>query len=252
MSLHFDFRLRLANFVLDVRGTLPRLSVVMGPNGSGKSTFLKALVGAHRVAEGSISLGDTCVCDTTLGVDLPPEARAMAYVPQGYGLFPHMTIGDNVAFAVRSSRREYRKKRAREILARFALEGLSNRYPATLSGGEKQGVALARAMANEAKVLLLDEPFAALDAQVRPLVREALYDFLEDSRLPVVIVTHQAKDVVDWVEHLVVLEQGQVIQAGDPRQIAARPATEFVAAATACWLAPRRISVQSSPLSEDE
>ncbi|GAB5542326.1 MAG: hypothetical protein SangKO_020860 [Sandaracinaceae bacterium] len=214
---------------LTCRGT----TVVMGPNGAGKSTLLQALLGAIRPEDGYVRFGDEILFDHERGIDLPAEERGLAYVPQGYGLFPHLEVLDNVMFGIRTGGRQARIAHALRILDDLGVRPLARRRPTELSGGEMQRVALARAVASSPRVLLLDEPLSALDQSARPKVRRFLGDWLRASRLRTVLVTHDASDARELADELVVLEAGRVVQRGTPDHVAFRPATEFVAALTA-------------------
>ena len=208
--------------------------VIIGPNGSGKTTLLRVIVGAYLPDRGRIALGDRLLFDSSTGVSLAPEERRVGYVPQGYGLFPHLTVLDNVAFGLlagphRKLRAEGRRIAA-EILAEIECGHLARRYPATLSGGEKQRVALARALLPAPEMLLLDEPLAAMDAAARRGLRGYLALHLAERGRPAIVVTHDARDVhALGSPQVYALERGSVVQSGTPEIIAAEPATGFVA-----------------------
>jgi molybdate transport system ATP-binding protein len=204
----------------------------MGPNGAGKTTLLRALLGAERPDAGCVALNDRVLFDRERGVELPPEARAMAYVPQGYGLFPHLTVLENVLFGIRRDPPDERRARASRLLDELEVADLATRMPSKLSGGEQQRVALARAMATEPRLLLLDEPLSALDAGARPRVRRFLAEWLADSGIPALVVTHDPADARAFADEVLVLEEGRVVQRGAPDQLAVRPASEFVVALT--------------------
>jgi molybdate transport system ATP-binding protein len=195
----------------DVRGRIGALAIavtlrvdseplfLVGPNGAGKTTLLRMLLGAHPVEAGRITLGGRVLFDAGAALDRPPERRAIGYVPQGHGLFPHLTALENVAFgplhASPRAPRAAREAEAREALARFDADHLADRRPAALSGGERQRVALARALALRPDALLLDEPFAALDRDARARARALLADDLRAFGIPCVVVTHDPEDV---------------------------------------------------------
>ena len=204
-------------------------SVLVGHNGAGKSTLLKMLVGALQPEHGHLHLNGHVLFDSSKGINLPPEDRGIGYVPQGYGLFPHMTALSNVSFGLlgRFSKTE-RHKRARQYLASINAEHLAERYPDELSGGEQQRIALARALVVEPLGLLLDEPMAALDATARRATRKFLVKHLSALDCPTLVVTHSRRDVVSFSEQVVVLEKGRVVQTGDLDQLTQAPATPFV------------------------
>ncbi|HEY0708473.1 MAG TPA: ATP-binding cassette domain-containing protein [Polyangia bacterium] len=207
-----------------------RPTALVGPNGAGKTSLLLALLGL-RPTRGRIVLGDTTLLSTEKGteerVDLRPELRRLGYVPQSLGLFPHLRVVDNVAFGI-ASRRDARS-RALAWLDQLEVRALADRYPRQLSGGERQRVALARALAAEPRALLLDEPWAALDAPVRRRVREVLLERVRVQKLPTLLVTHDVDDLEHLDGPVIVLEGGQVRQTGERREIAAKPATPFIA-----------------------
>lgn len=235
MSWHVAVRMRLGSLDLDVDlagGEAP--VALIGPNGSGKTTLLRTIAGAHRPTEGSIRLGDRVVFDARRGLDLAPERRHVGYVPQGYGLFPHLSALDNVAFgwAARTpgASRAERRERARAQLAALDCAHLAERAPATLSGGEQQRVALARALTVEPRILLLDEPLAALDARARRAIRGFLAQYFAERKGAALVVSHDARDVRELGVDVHVIEEGRIVQSGPPEALAARPATDFVAA----------------------
>ncbi|MEX2048722.1 MAG: ABC transporter ATP-binding protein [Gemmatimonadota bacterium] len=207
---------------------------LIGPNGSGKTTLLRTLAGAHRPQSGRIRLGERIVFDSETGIDLAPEDRHVGYVPQGYGLFPHLSVLDNVAFGLRArgrggSRAEGRASAA-EALARVGCAQLAERSPTGLSGGEQQRVAVARALTVAPEILLLDEPLAALDARARRQIRGYLVEHLSARSGPALVVSHDPRDVAELGVTVHVLEEGRIVQSGTPDALAARPATEFVEA----------------------
>jgi molybdate transport system ATP-binding protein len=207
---------------------------LIGPNGSGKTTLLRTIAGAYSPDAGTIHLAGEPVFDSGSRLDVPPEGRHVGYVPQGYGLFPHLNVLDNVAFAwlartPRMSKAERRDEAAR-ILARMSCAHLADRMPENLSGGEQQRVALARALTLDPKILLLDEPLAALDATARRSVRAYLFDHLAERGGPAIVVSHDARDVRALGTHVLVIEDGRIVQSGSVDELVARPATAFVEA----------------------
>lgn len=210
---------------------------LMGPNGAGKSTFVRALVGALRPDEGRIELGGDRVFDAERGVWTPPEARRVGLVPQGLGLFGRKSVLDNAAFGPRArgaSRTAARARAARE-LERLGLSALAHRSAAHISSGEAQRLALARALASDPRLLVLDEPFSALDVGRRRVAREALSERLAGEGLATLLVTHDPRDAVALGAHVVVIEDGQIVQEGDCEALAAAPATPFVAELFGTW-----------------
>lgn len=222
-------------------GTLPievdfeggtRPMALVGPNGSGKTTVLRILAGVHPAHDGHIEVDDQVWWSSEAGIDRPPEARGVGYVPQGYGLFPHLTVLHNVAFGLSTGPRQLppaeRTARARQALAEVDCAGLADRRPRRLSGGERQRVALARALVIDPALLLLDEPLAALDAPNRRAVRSLLVEHLARLARPTLVVTHDVRDVAALNADVVVLHEGAVVQRGTLDTLQAAPANDFV------------------------
>ena len=235
--MHWSVRVeaRAGDFRLDVgiEGNAAPVAII-GPNGSGKTTLLRAIAGACRPERGHIRLGDRVLFDSRSGISLAPEERRVGYVPQGYGLFPHLTVLDNVAFGLAAGPgrvdRAGRRRIAAEILAEIECGHLAGRYPAMLSGGEKQRVALARALLPAPEMLLLDEPLAAMDVAARRGLRGYLARHLARRPHPAIVVTHDPRDVRALCRPTVyALEGGKVVQSGSLGRLAAEPATDFVA-----------------------
>lgn len=228
-------RARAGRFVLDVdlRGDDGVLAVV-GPNGSGKTTLLRVLAGALRPDVGRVRVGEAVWEDTEAGVHRPTEARRVGYVPQAYGLFPHLSALDNVAFGLTTrgggrARWADARERAHTVLEEVGLAALGHRRVGRLSGGERQRVALARALVTEPELLLLDEPLAALDATTRRRVRRWLTERLTDFGRPTVLVTHDVRDVEALGAPVVVFDRGRVAHRGELAELAGAPPSEFVA-----------------------
>jgi sulfate transport system ATP-binding protein len=200
------------------------LTALLGPSGSGKSTLLRVIAGLELPDEGEVNiLGE----DAT---DLPPQKRGVGMVFQHYAAFKHMTVFDNVAFGLRIRKCPKAEVRARvtELLHLVQLEGLQDRYPAQLSGGQRQRMALARALAVEPKVLLLDEPFGALDARVRKELRAWLRRLHDDVQVTTVLVTHDQEEAMEVADRVVLMNEGRIEQLGQPRDLYEHPANEFV------------------------
>jgi molybdate transport system ATP-binding protein len=212
---------------LEVGGTT---LAVAGPNGAGKTTLLLSLLGVLRPQAGRVTLDGQLLFDDVSGRDLPTEERRIAYVPQDYALFPHLTARQNVEFALRCRRPPPvdRRDRALALLDRLGAAAYADRMPAELSGGERQRVALARALATEPRALLFDEPFASLDVAARDEVRRSLRDRLAELRLPAIVVTHDPADVEALGAAAMVLEDGRVVQRGTLDELGAHPATDYV------------------------
>ncbi len=201
---------------------------LLGPSGSGKTTLLRIIAGLEFQDSGRVLFDGSDVSTTPVG------ERGVGFVFQQYALFRHMTAAENVAFGLTIRKRRDRpsakeiRERAEELLRLVQLEGLGKRYPAQLSGGQRQRVALARALAIEPKVLLLDEPFGALDAKVRKDLRRWLRDLHHKMGLTSIFVTHDQEEALELADRVVVMDHGVVEQVGTPEQVYMEPATPFV------------------------
>lgn len=232
-GLTVEAEVRRGTFVLaaSLAAAPGEVVAVLGPNGSGKSTLLGALAGLVPLSAGRISLGGEVLDDTADGRFVEPAHRPVGVVFQDYRLFPHLDVRDNIGFAprARGAGRAASREAAQAWIDRFDLVALADRRPGQLSGGQAQRVALARVLAAQPFLLLLDEPLAALDARTRLDVRSALRSHLDDFAGPVVVVTHDPLEAMVMADRLVVIEGGRVVQQGTPGQVARRPATDYVA-----------------------
>jgi molybdate transport system ATP-binding protein len=204
---------------------------VLGPNGAGKTTLLRALAGLQPLDGGAVHLDDVLLDEPATNTFVVPERRSVGVVFQDYLLFPHLTVLENVAFGLRSrgTGRADARKRAREWLARVGLDDRTRTKPAALSGGQQQRVALARALVTRPRLLLLDEPLAALDAGTRTELRRDLRSHLASCGGARILVTHELLDAVALADRLLVLEDGRVAQAGPVHEVASRPRSRYVA-----------------------
>ncbi len=227
VALHHRLRAFELDLALDV-GAGETVALV-GPWGAGKSTVLRSIAGLVR-ARGRVALGAERWLDSAAGVDLPPERRSVGLVFQEYALFPHMTVRENVRFGGR--------ERADELLERLGIAQLANARPGQLSGGERQRVALARALARAPRVLLLDEPLAALDPHTRGIVRAELREFLGETGLPTLLVTHDFEDAAALAARVGVVREGRLLQLSTPGDLLAAPADAVVAGFTGANLLP--------------
>jgi sulfate transport system ATP-binding protein len=200
------------------------LTALLGPSGSGKSTLLRVIAGLEVPDTGHVVLEDRDV------TGLPPQQRDIGFVFQHYAAFKHMTVRDNVAFGLKVRKRPKAEiaSKVDELLGIVGLSGYQDRYPSQLSGGQRQRMALARALAVEPKVLLLDEPFGALDANVRAELRAWLRRLHDEVHVTTVLVTHDQEEAMELADRIVVLNAGQVEQVGAPRELYDTPANEFV------------------------
>jgi len=201
------------------------ITSLVGPSGSGKSTILRLIAGLETPDQGTVSI------DGQELTHVPVRERGVGFVFQSYALFPHMTVFENVAFGLRVRRAPRREveQRVVELLQLVQMESLVRRYPGQLSGGQRQRVAFARALAVRPRVLLLDEPFGALDVRVRVELREWLQGLHDQTRVTTLLVTHDQDEALELSEHVVVMFEGNVAQAGSPTEIYDSPATPAVA-----------------------
>ena len=200
------------------------LTALLGPSGSGKSTLLRSIAGLERLDAGAVVIGGRDV------TGVAPQKRGIGFVFQHYAAFKHMTVRDNVAFGltIRKRPKAETARKVDELLEIVGLDGFQHRYPAQLSGGQRQRMALARALAVDPEVLLLDEPFGALDAKVRADLRQWLRRLHDEVHVTTVLVTHDQEEALDVADRIAVLNQGRIEQVGDPVSLYDRPANDFV------------------------
>jgi iron(III) transport system ATP-binding protein len=203
------------------------IACLLGPSGCGKTTTLRAIAGLEPVTGGSIHIQGRQVSSRSR--QLPPEKRGLGMVFQEHALFPHLTVADNVAFGLRKQPREQQRLRVSECLDRVRLSGMGDRYPHELSGGQQQRVALARALAPRPALLLLDEPFASLDLDLRRALARELGDILRQENVTALLVTHDQEEAFALADRVGVMHQGQLEQWDTPYNIYHAPANRFVA-----------------------
>jgi sulfate transport system ATP-binding protein len=202
------------------------LLALLGPSGSGKTTILRMVAGLEYTDGGQIYFGDE---DAT---NIPVRDRGVGFVFQHYALFPHMTLHENIAFGMKVSKVKRDKAaidaRVDDLLRLVKLDGLGERFPAQISGGQRQRVALARALSVDPKVLLLDEPFGALDANVRRDLRRWLREIHRELGITTIFVTHDQEEALDLADRVVILNQGEIVQQGTPKDVCRQPNSSFV------------------------
>jgi iron(III) transport system ATP-binding protein len=201
------------------------LTAILGPSGSGKTTLLRVLAGFERADAGTVTIGGSVVDGP--GVHLPPERRRIGYVPQEGSLFPHLTVAANIGFGLPA--RQRRGPTTARLLDAVGLAGLGQRYPHQLSGGQQQRVALARALAIEPKIVLLDEPFASLDAHLRASVRADVQALLAKTGITGILVTHDQDEALSTADRVAVLRDGRIAQCDAPQDLYDRPADADIA-----------------------
>ena len=227
--LEADIQLRLGRFSLDAALSAASGEVValLGPNASGKSTILRALTGLLPLTGGRVVLDGT-VLD---GTRITPEKRPIALMCQDYLLFPHLSALENVAFGLRvtGTDKKAARQKAAEALANVGLKDMASKRPGSMSGGQQQRVAMARALVTDPKLLLLDEPLAALDVSTKTDVRRLLRATLRQSSAANILVTHDLLDAVALGDRMIVIENGGIVQTGTPAEVTVRPRSSYVA-----------------------
>jgi len=230
-KLSLNARRRFEGFQLNVQVHIPlSFTALLGVSGAGKSLTLRSLAGLLRPDEGRIALDGRVLFDSQRHIFLPPQARRIGYVPQHSALFPHQTVAEQIRFALPArGNRKSQAARVAELITALELEGLERRYPDALSGGQQRRVALARALAADPQLLVLDEPFSALDVPVRERLYELLRHLHRQFALPVIVVTHDRAEVEQLADTVVVLHQGSVVQVGSVQEVFLAPRTPDVA-----------------------
>jgi len=230
LAAHFVVRRPVHTTAVDLEAEGGEVIGLIGPNGAGKSTTLRAIAGLLAVTSGTISIDGSVVAGP--GIHVPAHRRGVGFVFQDHLLFPHLSVAANVAFGPRAQGRprDDARQQAAEWMGRLGLDELADRTPRQLSGGQAQRVAVARALASNPRLLLLDEPTAALDAASAMTLRTDLRDHLRAFAGVSIVVTHTALDAMVIADRLVVIDGGEIVQTGTPADVAARPRTSHVAA----------------------
>ncbi|WP_416898225.1 MAG: ABC transporter ATP-binding protein [Minwuia sp.] len=200
---------------------------LLGPSGCGKTTSLRLAAGLEDLQAGSIGIDGVTVAEP--GRSAPPEARRIGMVFQDYALFPHLSVTENVGFGLKSAAASERKRRVETVLARVGLPGIGAKYPHQLSGGEQQRIALARALAPEPGLMLMDEPFANLDVTLRNAVRDETLSVLKQAGASVLLVTHDPEEAMRMADRIAVMQAGRIVQIGTPEDVYLKPANLFMA-----------------------
>ena len=232
MSARLEVRLvkRLLDFTLDVEWVADGgVAALFGPSGAGKTLTLQCMAGLLRPDTGRIVVDGRVLFDGASGAEVPPQARRVGYVFQGYALFPHLTVAENVGFGLRGRGAAERTRRVAEVIDRLGLGGLERRHPRELSGGQRQRVALGRALAIDPALLLLDEPLSALDAPLRRTLRDELRAVLREWGTAAVVVTHDFTEAYRLGDRIIVYESGRVVQSAPRAELLWQPASESVA-----------------------
>jgi molybdate transport system ATP-binding protein len=228
--LEVTLSLAVPGFDLEVAWSAGRgVAVLFGPSGAGKTLTLQCLAGLITPRAGRIVVDGRVFFDSAAGVNVPAQERRIGYVFQGYALFPHLSVADNVGFGLRDRPRQHRARRVAEVLGQLGLDGLGERYPRELSGGQRQRVALGRALAIEPALLLLDEPLSALDVPLRRALRDELRGLLSEVGTAAVVVTHDFTEAYRLGDRIVVYDAGRVVQSAPRAELLWQPASEAVA-----------------------
>jgi ABC-type sulfate/molybdate transport systems ATPase subunit len=235
VPLEIQIAKALADFALDVSFTTGNSPLsILGPSGAGKSMLLRCIAGLEHPDRGRIVLNDRVLFDSEKSLQLPARERRVGMLFQHYGLFPHYTLGENIAFGLRHLPDDERRRRVEALLERAHIAGLENRYPREVSGGEQQRAALARALAIEPEALLLDEPLSALDTHLRSQMEAQLQEAFEQYAQPALLVTHNIEEAYRLGEQLLVLSRGKVAAFGSKDNIFLNPPSMEVARLTGC------------------
>mgnify|MGYP002797364785 FL=1 len=234
MAISVEIHKKLNTFNLDIRfrSTSRRIGI-LGASGCGKSMTLKSIAGIETPDEGKITVEGRTLFDQKEKVNLKPQKRNVGYLFQNYALFPTMTVEKNIAAGLKGSRQE-NARRVRQMVEKFQLGGLEKQFPGQLSGGQQQRTALARIMAYEPDVILLDEPFSALDMYLKDQLQRELIEMLEDYQGTVILVSHDRDEVYRFSEELLIIDQGRIVRAGETKQIFQNPIAKEAARLTGC------------------
>ena len=236
MSLSVDIRKRLGGFTLDVAFTAENgITSLLGASGCGKSMTLKCIAGIEKPDEGRIELDGRVLFDSERRINLPPQARRVGYLFQNYALFPNMTVRQNILCGLSRERdRAAKERRLREMLDMMRLEGLEERKPSQLSGGQQQRVALARILVSDPQILLLDEPFSALDGHLRDSLKIEMRDRLERFGREVLMVTHDRSEAYNMSRMIAVMDAGRLLALKPTKALFADPGSVQAAILTGC------------------
>ena len=234
-QLKVDLDHQLGPFALNLAfsSSSPRLAI-LGASGAGKSQLLRCLAGLETPKRGRIELNGQVLFDSERQINLPLQRRRIGLVVQHYALFPHLNVAENVGFGLATLPPEQRRERVKQQLARVGLGDLAHRYPGELSGGQQQRIALARALAREPALLLLDEPFSAQDTYLRRQLQQQLADLLQDCQVPALLVTHDLEEAYRLSDELLVMDQGRLLAHGPNHQVFDQPRELEVARLSGC------------------
>lgn len=234
MELKVDIKKRMGNFALEARFEMKdKTLAILGASGSGKSMTLKCIAGIETPDEGSIVLDDQILFDSAKHINLSPQERKIGYLFQNYALFPNMTVEDNIGVSLRGSKQE-KSKIVKDKIKAFYLEGLEKKKPSQLSGGQQQRVALARMIASEPKIIMLDEPFSALDSYLRWKLENEILEIIETYKKPVLFVSHNRDEVYRISDLVGVMNEGHLEFVNEKKELFKNPKTLTCAVLTGC------------------
>jgi molybdate transport system ATP-binding protein len=235
MGLQVRLQKKVNGFALDIEWQIDNeLAVLFGFSGAGKSMTLQSIAGLIRPDKGHVSLDEIVYFDSSTGTNLPPQERPFGYVFQDLAIFPHMTVLHNILYGAANLPKNEKLNRALEMIGAFKLTGYEDRYPHEISGGQKQRVAFARALIRRPKMLLLDEPFSALDRPLRLEMRRFLREVRDNFSIPALLVTHDFEEAVAISDKIIIYEHGKIAQIGSPKKVKNSPVNKYVSLLTAC------------------
>lgn len=235
MGLYVNIKKKVKGFSLSIEWETGEDTVsLFGFSGAGKSMSLQLIAGLLKPDSGVIRLGNTPYFDSACQIDVPPQKRMFGYVFQDLALFPHMTVMENILFGAPALPGPEKLIRAKEMIQSFKLQGLENRRPQEISGGQKQRVAFARALIRRPEMLLLDEPFSALDRPLRLEMRDFLKEIREKFRIPAILVTHDVEEAAAVSDTIIIYENGRIAQTGPLQEVKNSPVTPYVAHLMTC------------------
>ncbi len=224
MALSLQLYKKVDGFILEVEWAVEEeLAVLFGFSGAGKSMTLQMITGLMKPDQGTIRLGERLLFDSRAGIDLRPQERSIGYVFQDLALFPHMTVRGNITYGANGLGKKEGRRKTEEMIESFHLEGLGDKKPVEISGGQRQRVALARALIRRPKLLLLDEPFSALDHPLRIEMHQYLIGATRQHKVPVIMVTHDLNEAFHLGDKIIIYSEGRVTQAGAPTEVRDNP-----------------------------
>jgi molybdate transport system ATP-binding protein len=224
MAFSLELHKKVNGFALEVEWAIQEeLAVLFGFSGAGKTMTLQMIAGLMKPDQGTLRSGEQVLFDSRAGINVPPQDRSIGYVFQDLALFPHMTVGENILYGAKGLAKKERQEKTEELIERFQLGGLGKKRPAEISGGQRQRVALARALIRRPKLLLLDEPFSALDYPLRLEMRQYLTGVTRHYKIPVIMVTHNLHEASKLADKIIIYSEGRVTQVGTPAEVRDNP-----------------------------